>query len=377
MYAYRYLLFFLFLLLAGLTSPATALDDPPPAEPEWAPDEPTTPADYWDARIGLGAIGDSNPSLLAEAFPLSIPDSRRLVRGGESDRATTADLSFSLHPFARGDDDRIWHFGLQVDGHQSHYENLDFFDLGEASVTLHLARGSSPSGFLSGPQGGVRVPIGLSRTTVLLQGSTSEATLDRELFFRASWGSASFAFRPRPAYAVQLDLEAQDRRFPERQDSRRNGTEIRAGLVQTFFLGREDRTLRVSAQAGHRDADRPFSTQILRGQIELALPLAARWDLLASATVQRDNYDHPESDIYFSTLDENDPEFNNDSHVERTVRRDRSARAALALVWTWRSRLQVIGRMSLLDHDSNLRFGTNQPLDYRRTLSSLGFAWNF
>jgi hypothetical protein len=333
----------------------------------------------WSGRIVLGALGDSNPALLSEEISLSIPESRKALHGGDADSAETTELGLALYPFARGDQERPWHLGLSLDARQSLYDQVDYFDAGEMRATAHLARGSSPSGFLRGPGGASRVPIGLSRSTLLFQAGASETTLDRDPYFSTSWESASFGFRPHRSYGVQVDLEATDRRFEEEPAiGRRSGSEWRAALVQTLYLRRENRTLRLSAETGRRAAGRPFSGEVLRGEIELTLPLGTRANLLASATAQRDRYSHRESDLYFTAFNAFDPEFTDEEHHDgRMLRRDRLARGALALDVRLRASLHLIGRASWVDHSSNLRLGGLKPLDYRRTLTSLGVAWSF
>lgn len=358
--------------------PEATVSSPVATEPADPVREPDARIDYWTGRVGLGALGDSNPSLLAEGFELSVPDERKFV-GGERDQAATTDLSFALYPLARRDENRIWHLGLSFDGRQTAYRDLDRFDLGEFRAGLHLARGSSPTGYLRGPQGSVRVPIGLSRRTLLIQASEGETTLDGSNYFRLAWGSASLGLRLRSSYALQFDLEASHRQFDvEPAVGRRSGTDLQASLVQTFYLRREDRTLRITAFGGHRDSGPAFSKGFLRGQMELSFPFGRRWDLLASATYQDDRYLDPQSDLFFARFDPFDPEFDPTVKSDLPIKRhDQSLRLALAVAWSWRPRLALIGRLSTFDHDTNLFLGREQPLDYRRTLSSLGVAWTF
>lgn len=333
----------------------------------------------WSGRIALGALADSNPTLLSEEISLAIPESRKTLEGGESDSAATTEVGLAIYPFARDEQERAWHLALALDARQSLYERIDFFDVGEMRVVARLARGSSPSGYLRGPSGASRVPIGLSRMTWLFEAGSGRTTLDRADYFSSSWASASLGFRPHRAYGVQVDLEANRRRFEQEPAiGTKSGDEWRAVLVQTLYLGRENRTLRFRAEVGRRAAGRPFSGRLLRGEVEVALPLGRRVLLLASAALQRDRYRHPESDLYFTLFSPFDPEFVADEHHdERMLRRDRTLRGALAFDWRLRGNVHLIGRLSEVDHRSNLSLGSLRPLNYRRTLSSLGVAWSF
>jgi tetratricopeptide (TPR) repeat protein len=328
----------------------------------------------WDASVVLTALGDSNPSLLAENLSLDTPDAGLdLVRGGDSDKATQLDLQLSLYPRRSFGG---WSPGAAFESRQSRYQDHSFFDAGELQAVGWLARGGAPAGYLAGPLGPVRVTrAGERRFSFLFQGGIDHNLLDGSGYLTTVEGSASVVYRRSPRWAGQVDLQLLDRSYrKEPIVGRRSGTEARLGLSQTVSLGLPEHFLRLEVVGGRRSAGLPFASSLLRGTAELSLPLPDRAFAFAlRASWQRDDYDNPESDLFFAPYDPFNPFF---TPLEKnpTLRADTTLRASASLSWTVRSGLQLTPRFAWIDRDSNLQ-GRFANLDYRRTIVSLGASW--
>ncbi len=231
-------------------------------------------------------------------------------------------------------------------------------------------------GYLSGPLGPARVPVGMSRFAALVQTGVSYTLLDGDSYLRTLSAAASLRLRETSTLATRLDVELLDQSFADEPAvGQRSGEEIRLGLSQYVFLGREDRYLRLEALGGERRAGKPFAGSLLRGGAELALPLSRSWTLSLAATWQEDDFDHPESDL-FAVFSPFDPEF--EPGVRGRPRRDTVVRGLAALSWVVYESLVATARFSWVERDSNLGTpATPKAYDYDRTITSLGLSWRF
>ncbi|MES1244171.1 MAG: tetratricopeptide repeat protein [Acidobacteriota bacterium] len=345
--------------------------------PPWSGDLPVlgAPARSWDASVGLGMLGDSNPSLLPENLSLDTPDAGiRLVRGGESDQAAQLNLQLGLHPLHGF---RGWNLGAAFEGRQSSYQDLGFFNTGELQAVVYAARGGAPLGSLYGPLGSVRVERDAERRlSLLFQGGVDYTTLDGSGYLTTAEGSASLVHRPSQRRVSQMDLHVLNRSYNEEPVvGRRSGTEVRLGLSETFLLGTQERWWRLEVLGGKRSAGLPFESSLLRGTIEAALPLPGDFAVSLLGSWQKDDYSSTKSDLFFFPYDPFDPEFHPLSE-KPTQREDTTLRAAASLSWRVRPGLQLLSRLAWVDRDSNLE-NSFITLDYRRTIVSLGASWLF
>ncbi len=349
--------------------------------PPWEGELPPigTSARGWDASIGLSTFGDSNPSLLSEKLSVDTPDAGiQLVRGGESDQAIEIDVQAA---FRSGRSFGGWSLGAGLEGRQSFYQDIDFFNTGELQAVVYTVRGGAPAGYLTGPLGSVRVAReGERRFSLLLQGGIDHITLDGSGYLTTAEGSASAVYRPSDRWAGQVDLHILNRSYEEEPVAgRRSGTETRLGVSQIFSLG-ADRILRLEMLGGERSAGLPFETSLLRGTAELSLPFYNRaFNLSLRGSWQQDDYANPESDLFFFEYDLFNPIFKK-LVPHPTLRTDITLRAAAALSWVARPSLQLTTRFVWIDRDTNLDDNLDKRLatfDYRRTILSLGASWLF
>jgi tetratricopeptide (TPR) repeat protein len=352
--------------------PALASGPIPIVAPEpWGELPPIDRRPLWDGRLGIAFADDSNPNLLPEdlLLPIPGPPPQRLVSGAQSDGVADLDLRLGFQPIYQREG---WNVGASLDAGRSFHRELKYLDLGQARACVHLARGADPLGSLRGPLGSTQVPFGNSRYSVLLQGGASYYQLDGTTFLRTWDGAASLILRPTPDTSTQLGLAFSDREFSDRGlgNARRSGQDLILRLGQSFFFKRRDRSLRLTAVAGDRNAGRAFSASFVEGGIELALPLAPwwpRWSLQAAGSLRKDGFDHQESNLF---------------NPSGPPRKDTTARTTVALVWESSVQLRWTLRGTYVDRNSNVSLMSALPpalpaLDYTRTLASLGVSWFF
>ena len=321
----------------------------------------------WEGTLGLTLGGDSNPHLLSEelALPLPGPPPQKLVNGSNSDTVSEVDLRVRFQPLYRP---QGWSAAVSLDAGQSFHRDFDYLDLARMRVFVHLVRGADPQGYLSGPLGPARVPLGDRRFSTLVQGGASYYQLNGTSYLRTWDGAASFIFHRTPATSTQLDLIFSDREFSGEGlgSERRSGQDLSLRLGQVFFFGPRTRYLRLTALAGDRSAGRAFSASVVEGSAELALPLVPRrprWTLQMGGSVREDKFDHKESNLF---------------SLFGPPREDTTVRATAALVWESSLRLRWTARGTYVDRRSNVDLGPGLPdLDYKRTIVSLGMSWVF
>jgi len=318
----------------------------------------------WEGIAGLSLASDSNPNLLSQELILPPPAGTKggLIRGEASDSKARPTVSLGYYPFhaSSGPD-----LGMSVEVRRSFHQDFGFLDLAEAHGLVQLAFGADPLGFLEGPLGHERVPFGDGRFSALLQSGGTMYQLDSASYLRTWEGAGSFTFHERPATATRFDLRYANRQFGSGglADERRSGNDLSLQASQLFFFGRRDRYLRIGALGLDRQAGRPFAESIREGNAELALPFALRWIVHLEASVRRDDFDHPESNLFV----EGGP-----------VRNDTTRRGALTLVWAATDRLRLTARGTYMKRSSNVDLGQGLPdLDYQRRIASVGMSWVF
>lgn len=336
-------------------------------------------------RISLAAASDSNPTLLGETlaifgqtFPVLAGGDE--VRADQSDDLARGELQFALHPvFDRGG----WTAGLEGSLGASRYQDLSAFDRSEVRAVLDLAHGGDPAGFLTGPLGSIRVPRRNGRVGVLLQVGAAQDLLDGERHVRSVEGAGGLVLREGPHAATRLELRRAE------LDLARLGTdvggaaigdftwtEMAAGLVQSLFLGRGDRVLRLGVSTGERAGERRVDGSFVSGSAALDLLFARRWGLFLAAEVRNDDYDHGESNPFWRP---DLPAAGFKPRDETTWRA--SARLVRELPGGLRFTASVAHEnrdaepaISVPDPDPTFVF---DPLSYDRTVVALGIGWRF
>lgn len=325
--------------------------------PFWPPPSPSR----WEGRLGVAVGRDSNPNLLDDGLALATLDGE-IVRGAQQDQLTTASLRLASYPF---DDRRGWSLGLTLQGEQSLHQDVDFLDLGEARAAVHLAWGRDPLSRLGGPLGHTRVPYGSSVVSLLLQAGYHTSRLGGDAYARGVEAAVALTVREAGFTATQLelvylDLDYEESRF---QNPGRGGSLTAVELGQIFYLGKRHRHLRLALASGERDAGVVYARSFTAARAELALPLASGWSVRLRASLRRDDYDHPESNL-FSLFPGPEP------------REDTTVRAAAEVAWAFHPRLQAVVTLSRETRDAELELPLGIPgLDYDRSGSSLGFRW--
>jgi hypothetical protein len=360
-------------VLADLrTAQGVAKESPEPSAraidvAEWQPRPPAPdPRPRFEGRASLAAGVDSNPTLLSEDFRLPLP-SGGLVDGSESEALTALGLRASYHP----DLHSRWSPGLRVEVRQSLHRSLQDLDLGQATLAAHLAYGRDPRGSLEGPFGPDRAPLGDSPFTFLLQGDATDYRLGGKPYLSTLGVAVSLSWMASIRAATGLAASWQDRSFSHdlTASRRQSGRDLRFGIDQTFFLGTVDRSVRLELSQLDRTAGRAEALSRLEVSGVAELPFASRWDLHLRAAWQRDRFDHPESQLFFTT---------------GTPRKDETWRGFAELGWSAQGRrsesprYRLFVRGSWTDRDSSVDLGPGLPdLGYRRTTASLGWEWRF
>jgi hypothetical protein len=318
----------------------------------------------YDRRAGLSgsleiaATADSNPNLLSRETVL--PDgSGGSISGRSKDKVGDLDLRLAYVPAATPGG---WTIGLGLDAGASKYQDFDALDTTTASGRVSFTRGADPRGYLIGPLGPAETPFGGTRTSFVVQAGGSAVGLDGESYLRAADVGLGWTLRESNATATSIDLGYSDRSFSGASKGR-SGNDLSAGLHQTFFLGRADRSLRLGATATNRSAGRRFASERRTAEIALALPIGARCGLSLAGSFLNERFDHPESNLFASF---------------GPPREDDTTRGAAALIWSLSAKLRLAARAAFARRTSNVDLGSGLPdLDYRRTELGLSAAWTF
>lgn len=330
------------------------------AVPEWQPRPIAVDVrPPWEGAIELSAGVDSNPSLLSEDLRLPLPRGGGLVDGSVSDRVGTVGLRAAYHPPVVPE----WSPALQLEIRQSFHSDLGDLDLGQAELSIHLARGQDPRGFLEGPLGPARAPLGGSRFTLLLQGGAAHYQLGREPYLTTLDLAASFSFRESPWTETGIAAAWRDRDFSDDLTGARrlSGQDAQLEISQTFFLGGRDRSLRLGLSQLERTAGRAEALSRMTASLRAGLLLAWKWDLSLLAAWRSDRFDHPESRLFSST---------------GPPREDDTWRGVIELGREAVPRRRLILRGSWTERDSSIDLGPGLPdLGYRRTTAFMGMEW--
>ena len=324
----------------------------------------------WEGRLGLSYGDDSNPALLPEDLPAFLPDGD-FVQGEESDSVIAADLRLEIHPFyGRGG----WTLGAGLAGRQALFDDAGSLDFRHTRGFAHLAWGGDPAGYLVGPLGYTRVPVGNRRVALLFQAAVTEDELDGETFGESVEAAAAVTFRETGHAATQLDLVFRDEEFAD--DARvvldplgffpgdREETSLR--LSQWLYFASRNGYLRLSALAGERDAGGDFDSDLTELAAEVALPLSPRLFVFLSGALGEEDYDGLGSNPLFGTFFGDEP------------RQDETTRLSAAVTFAATPRLWVTLRGTSIDRDVALGAADQVlDLDTDRTVASIGLRWFF
>ncbi len=318
----------------------------------------------YDRRTGLSggvelsAFADSNPYLLSRETRL--PDgSGGSVSGRSKDDAGGLDLRLAYVPATAPGG---WMVSLGLDAGIVQYRDLDEIDNSTARGRLSLSRGADPRGFLEGPLGAAEAPYGGTRVAFAIQAGGSASWINGAPYLRTADLGLGWTFREGKGAATSLDLGYSDRSFSG-VSQKRSGDDLSAGLHQTFFLGRSDRSFSLGVTATNRSAGRRFASERRSAEVGLALPIGARCGLNLSGSYLNEKFDHPESNL-FSPFG--------------PPREDDTTRGAAAFIWSPSAKLRFAARAAFARRTSNVDLGSGLPdLDYRRTEFGLSAAWTF
>ena len=322
----------------------------------------------WEARVGAGIGDDSNPAWLPDGLVAPLPGGG-LLESDASETVAAFDLRLGVHPFY---DRGGWSLELGADGRQSLHDELDVLDLRRVRGFAHLAWGGDPAGFLVGPLGASRVPLGNRRLALLLQAAASDDELDGEPFASAVEAAAALTFRESPRTATQLDLAWRDEELdqPGRELFDPQGRfagdreETAVGLSQWLWSSRRSRYLRLGGRVADRDAGGDFDSEVTGASAELSLPLSPRAFLLLAGTWEREEYDRIESNPLFGSVFGDAP------------REDEWTRVSAALSLGLTSHLWLTLRGSWLDRDVALG-AADELIDFDgdRTVAAASLRW--
>ena len=335
-------------------------------------------------RVTVGAASDSNPSLLGEDLtsPEGLPNAgdtfpvlagETPIRADEEDGLTLGSLRLAFHPGSPGS---AWTPAVEVAGRATMHQDLDPLDRTEARAALHLARGGDPAGFVTGPLGSTRVPRGNGRFGLLLQLGAARDLLDGETHVTSLDGAAALLFRTGQHASTRLevrrsalDLDREGADFLGMPLSGVSWDETAAGAVQSVFLGRQDRVLRLGGSAGERRGDPEVEGAFWSAHAGLDLRFARRWALFLGAELRNDDYDHPESNTFW--VAGTDPD-------ALEPRDETTWRASARLVRELPAGLGLVASVLHEDRDAEEALPAFfDPFTYDRTVATLELAWRF
>jgi len=333
--------------------------------PEWRPaSRAIDDRGLWEGAVGLSAGVDSNPNLAASELTFAPPGNPAggLIRGDQGDSAGLIGLRLGIYPFHDREGPVL---GMALDAGQSFHNEFGFLDLGLVRGTVQAAFGSDPRGTLEGLLGPARVPLGGGRFSALLQAGGASWQIDGSSYLKTLDGAASFSVRETRATATRFDLGYSDRDFSEGDlgNPLQSGEDVSLQVSQLFWFGRGGRSLRLGALFVDRQSSAVYEATAQEGNASLVWPLASRWTVLLEANVRKDDYDHPESNLF---------------QVSGPPRNDTTSRTAATVVWSATDRLRWVAGAAYSRRTSNVDPGGGLPgLDYRRTVGFLGLNWVF
>jgi len=316
----------------------------------------------WELRLSAGYGQDDNPLLLQDGDVALLPGGGFVV-GPQSDDLLRLGLRGEVRPWSGGD----WTLSLRGEATESRYSDFDFLDLGTLSATASLAWGGDPAGFLAGPLGYARVPLGRPPVSLLLQAGWSQDSLDGDAFQTRLQAGAAVTVNEGRSAATRVSGSWTDRDY-KRDDGgvfERSGSELSAGVDQLFFFADRHRYLSLGVGAWQRDAGAAFDASSYEARGELSLPFGSRWRLLLGAAREEVEYDELESNPGFSFFLADRP------------REDTRNRLSAALTWKAMDRLYVTlgGRWS----DADVRVGEAVEAffdyDYDRAVITANVSW--
>lgn len=325
----------------------------------------------FDGRLALAVAADSNPYLMSDDLVLARPGGE-IVDGPEDDLVGLGDLRLAVRPFARGPggDDARSAVSLVGELGAALYRDFDDLDTSRARLAVQYVWGRDPRGYVLGPLGYARTPLGRDGVSLLVQVGGSRAWVDGEAALDTREGSVAALFRAGSWGQTRLQALVRDAELDGARPGAGTaldpfGEEIAAGVVQTLFLGRLDRTLRLGADFGEIDAGTAYDRSYVDLSAELALPLSGRSTLYLAGGARRDDYDDPLSTFFLAGPDD--------------TREDETLRTSAGLVTRVGASFALTGRLAWSDRDADLGevFGGADFLSYDRTLASVGLVWNF
>lgn len=275
----------------------------------------------FEGRVAASAEYDNRPEVLDRDFALAVSaGAGDEVRGGWRG---VLDLRVGVHPLnGQGG----FTFGVVVNGMVSRNGRVRDADFQAVQPVLQATFGSDPRGFVAGPLGYARVPVGTSVAAAVVQAATSHVRAGYRGFRREDSIGAAVIVREGKVGAIQLEGRYDDLRFygepPDGSGALPpqawNGHSVSAAVSQWFNLGGPSRWLRLAVTGASFDArlretiydPRVSGSRVadpldrMRWEIrgELVVPFAKRVAVLAHASRARETYDDL-SGAYFYTPD--------------------------------------------------------------------------
>jgi hypothetical protein len=285
------------------------------------------------------------------------------VQGEESDTFALAALRLGLQ---RPDADERRTLGLVLEASQSFYDQFGYLEFGRIAATAQVAWGRDPSGFVSGPLGYARTPLGGTPVTFLAQVGFARDVQDGDTLADTLAGGFSLGFRERGWGRTEVNASYRDVDFDSDapEPLSRSGETLGGELVQYLYLGRRDRYLRLAAAVAERDAGAAFDAGSVEGRAELALPLAPKWTLYLAGALRRDDYDEAASNLFTGVGD---------------PREDEITRYGASLAWRALDALVLSARAVAIDHQITTDRGVFgvPDLSYERRVATIGLTWFF
>ncbi len=311
-------------------------------------------------RVGAAEGRDSNPLLVPEGTAAELPDGDRLT-GPEADQVTDLDLRLDLHPLVGR---RGLTLGVALAARQTLLADFGFLDLGTGRAVVSLAWGRDSLGLLTGPLGYARVPRGGGAVAALAQVGVSHDLLDGQSLRRVSEASLALRLRQGPRTATQLELAWAQDDYAGVHNDPQSGRRLAGSLSQWLYVGRQDRSLRLTAFREERNAGAAFDATTSEGRAELSLPFGRSWTFFLLGARGRQDFDELDSNPYFPLF------------LADQARQDSYSRAAASLAFSFRPSWVLSLRGSWFSRETEIgQADTLVNLDVDRTSLALGVSW--